>query len=74
MLPNAVETDSKGFKAVNYNSIVPYAVGAVQEQEELILSNQDVVGAIQRDLFEIESDLKYIIDDMTEMVSARRIL
>jgi hypothetical protein len=58
VLPDAVSTDEKGFKSVNYIQVIPLLTEAVKEQQALIQGQQEKIDWLVKELIEIKKAIK----------------
>lgn len=57
VIPEVVSTDSKGSKAVNYQSLTPVLIEAIKEQQDTIKKQNDKIEALSRKLELMEQKL-----------------
>lgn len=70
ILPEVVNTDSKGYKAISYDKLVPVLIEAVKEQQKKILDQQEAFHKTMSDK-EAEIDLlKKTVMDISNRLSA----
>lgn len=58
VLPSLVNTDTQGYKSVNYVAVVPVLVKSIQEKDEEIKSLKSELEQMKKDLEEIKTMLK----------------
>lgn len=49
VLPEIVETDSEGYKSINYTEIIPVMVEALKKQQQMIDKLQKSIDSLRRD-------------------------
>ena len=59
--PEMVKTDANGYKTVDYSRLTPVLVEAIKEQQEIILSQEVKLDAVEKELQELKSLLYQIM-------------
>lgn len=70
VLPEIVQTDRKGFKAVSYDKVIPVLVEAMKEQQATIQAQQQLLGEKETEIQALKNTIGDILRRVTMLESA----
>ncbi|MFQ3575225.1 MAG: tail fiber domain-containing protein, partial [Cytophagales bacterium] len=73
LVPEVVDTDSEGFKSVQYSHLVAYLIEAIKEQQEMIAKQQQEIEQLKSstDLNQLKSSIEILMQRVAELESVQ---
>lgn len=65
VLPEAVRTESNGFKSVSYTSIIPLTVEAIKDQQKIIDKQEKTIDKLENEVNRLESSVESLNKKLT---------